>query len=565
MYVLGINELYHDCSAALIENGRLVGVVEEERLDRVKHTPGLCWGGGPPERSVRWCLDEFGLRDSDIDAVALSYEMNAYLAVKTIVDAVLANVRRLRVKDIVNQRIRSGDPAASVVYGNLLGYFVTRRAYLRELEARFGRVVHVPHHLAHASSAYRMSGFDSANILVVDGLGEDNSTSLYHGEGGHIHGPFETYSQYQSLGMLYKTITFLLGFGYFGDGKTMGLSSYGRFRPEFADILSVTDGGYRIHLERIRQFSPYARRGFDAPITQDQKDIAKTVQVLLERACVALAANLHRRTGSRNLCLAGGVALNCNMNTVLQRQPFVDRMFVQPGAMDMGTAIGAALEVSGQLGDVARSPLEHVLYGPRYGRTEVERAIADAGLTARYLTRGNLVRRVAKRLDEGKVVGWFHDRLEFGPRALGARSILGSPTSAALRDQVNHIKRRELWRPLAPSILLEDLDEWFEDAVASPFMTFTFRFRPHQVERVPGVTHTDGTARIQTVDERGNPAYYALIREFKRRTGIPMVLNTSFNRREEPIVCTPDQAIATYLATEMDCLALDGFFMEKTP
>jgi len=565
MYVLGINELYHDCSAALIEDGRLVGVVEEERLDRVKHTPGLCWGGGPPDRSVRWCLDEFGLRDSDIDAVALSYEMSGYLAVKTIVDAVLANVRRLRVKDIVNQRIRSGDPAASVIYGNLVGYFGARRAYLRELEERFGRVVHVPHHLAHASSTFRMSGFDRANILVVDGLGEDNSTSLFYGDGDRIDGPFETYSQYQSLGMLYKTITFLLGFGYFGDGKTMGLSSYGRFRPEYADVLSVDDGGYRIHLERIRRFSPHARKGYDAPITQEHKDIAKTVQVLLERACVALAANLHRRTGSRDFCLAGGVALNCNMNSVLQHQPFVDRVFVQPGAMDMGTAIGAGLEVSSRLGADSRSPLRHVFYGPRYDRTEVERAIAAAGLTARHMSRINLVRRVAKRLEEGKVVGWFHDRLEFGPRALGARSILGSPTSAALRDRVNHIKRRELWRPLAPSILLDDLDDWFEDAVPSPYMTFTFRFKPDRAERVPGVVHTDGTARIQTVDAEGNPAYHALIREFKRRSGIPMVLNTSFNRREEPIVCTPDQAIATYLATDMDCLALDGFFMEKTP
>jgi len=565
MYVLGINELYHDCSAALVEDGRLVGVVEEERLDRVKHTPGLCWGGEPPDRSVRWCLDEFGLRDSDIDAVALSYQMNAYLALKTIVDAVLANVRRLRVKDIVNQRIRSGDPAASVVYGNLVGYFGARRAYLRRLEERFGRVVHVPHHLAHASSTFRMSGFDRANILVVDGLGEDNSTSLFLGEGDRIHGPFETYSQYQSLGMLYKTITFLLGFGYFGDGKTMGLSSYGRFRPEYADILSVTDGGYRIHLERIRHLSPHARKDPGAPITREHEDIARTVQVLLERACAALAANLFRRTGSRNLCLAGGVALNCNMNSVLQRQPFIDRVFVQPGAMDMGTAIGAALEVSSRMGANTRNPLHHVFYGPRHDRVEVERAVSDAGLSARPMSWINLVRRVAKRLEEGKVVGWFNGRLEFGPRALGARSILGSPTSADLRDRVNRIKQRELWRPLAPSVLLEDLGDWFEDAVASPFMTFTFRFRPNQAQRVPGVVHTDGTARIQTVDEQGNPAYCALIREFKRRTGIPMVLNTSFNRRHEPIVCTPGQAIDTYLATDMDCLALDGLWLEKTP
>ncbi len=563
--VLGINELYHDGSAALVEDGRLLGVVEEERLDRVKHTPGLCWGGDAPHRSVSWCLREFGVADRDVDAVALSYRMSGYLAVKTIVDAVVSNARRMRLSDIVNQRVRSGDPAATVVYGNLAGYFVGRKRYLARLHNRFGDVRHVPHHRAHAASTFRMSGFDRANILVIDGLGEDHSTSLYLGEGDRIVGPFRTYSQYQSLGMLYKTVTFLLGFGYFGDGKTMGLASYGRFRPDLGDLISVGGGTYRIHLEKIRKLSPYARAHPDAPLTRDHEDVARTVQELLEAAGVELAGELHRRTGSRRLCLAGGVALNCNMNARLRSQPFIDDLFVQPGAMDMGSAIGAALEVSADLGATRREALEHVYYGPAPDEDELARAVHSRGLESRRLEDDVLIPRVARRLRDGRVVGWFDGRMEFGPRALGHRSILATPLDADVRDRVNRIKQRELWRPLAPAILLDAASDWFEDAGPSPFMTLTFRFRPEQAERVPGVVHVDGTARVQTVTPEANRRYDALIRAFAELTGVPMVMNTSFNRRSEPIVCTPDEAVATYLATDMDCLVLGSHLLEKQP
>jgi carbamoyltransferase len=564
MYVLGINELYHDCSAALVGDGQLLAVVEEERLNREKHTPGLCWGGGPPDLSVDWCLKELGLKDSDISAVALSYEMNAYLALKTIVDAVLSNARRMKFRDIWNQRVKGGDHAASVVYGNLYGYFYKRQLYLRKLKARFGKVVHIPHHLAHAASTFRMSGFDQANILIIDGLGEDHSTSLYYGENGQIQGPFENYSQYQSLGMLYKTITFMLRFGYFGDGKTMGLSSYGKFRPEFADILTIGEEGYKVNLEKIRKFSPYARLDSNTPLTQDQKDVAATVQGLLEQAGVALARNLYNRTGCRNLCLAGGVALNCNMNSVLLSQPFVDDLFIQPGAMDMGTAIGAALEVSARMGAPATEPLKNVYYGPQFDREQVRSALQAAGLDAEPMDEDALIRRTAEKVAEGKVVGWFQGRMEFGPRALGNRSIVASPVSRDIRDRVNRIKKRELWRPLAPSVLEEEAGEWFENFYPSPFMTLTFSIRPDKVDRIPAVAHVDNTARIQTVTAEQNPSYYRMIRTFRELTGIPMVMNTSYNRREEPIVCTPAEAVYSYLATDLDCLRIGDFFLEKS-
>jgi carbamoyltransferase len=563
MYVLGVNELYHDCSAALVEDGRLVAVVEEERLDRVKHTPGLCWGGDAPRRSMAWCLEAFGVRDDQIAAVALTYDMNGYLALKTIVDAVVSNVRRMKVRDIVSQRIRGGDHAANVVYGNIGGYFVKRKAWIREMKQRFGTVLEIPHHRCHASSAFRLSGFDQANILVVDGLGEDDSTSLFTGEGNAIRGPFQTWNQYQSLGMLYKTVTFLLGFGYFGDGKTMGLSSYGRFRDEFADIIVPTPDGYRIRPERLRRISPYARRNREAPLTQDHKDIAFTIQAQLERAAVSLATRLHRDTGYRKLCVAGGVGLNCNMNAVLRRLPFVDELFVQPGAMDMGTAIGAALEASASMGVEVKGRLEHVYYGPQYPDEDVRAAIVRAGLVPHPLSEADLLKDTARLLHAGRVIGWYQGRLEFGPRALGNRTIVAAPTSAEIRDRVNRIKQRELWRPLAPAVLAEAAADWFEEAGPSPFMTLTLRFRPEVAQRVPGVVHVDGTARVQTVHAQSNPRFHALIREYQALSGLPMVINTSFNRRVEPIVCTPDEAIATFLATEMDAVVLGDHLLEK--
>jgi carbamoyltransferase len=563
MYVLGINELYHDCSAALVEDGRLVAVVEEERLNRVKHTPGFCWGGDAPRRSVAWCLEEFGVRDNQVAAVALSFDMSGYLALKTIADGVLASIRRMRVLDIVNQRIRGGDYAVHAVYGNIGGYFIKRKAYIRELRKRFGKVFEIPHHRCHAASAFRMSGFDRANILVVDGLGEKDSTSLYAGEGNTIRGPFETWNQYQSLGVLYKTVTFLLGFGYFGDGKTMGLSAYGRFRDEFADLIEPAQDGYHIRLERLRKLSPHARFGNEAPLTQDHKDIAFTVQALLERTAVSLANRLHLETGYRKLCVAGGVGLNCNMNAALRSLPVVDDLFVQPGAMDMGTAIGAALEASAMMGIETKGRLEHIYYGPCFDDTEVRAAILGAGLTPNPLAEPDLVRTAARLIHTGKILGWFQGRLEFGPRALGNRTIVAAPTSAVIRDRVNHIKQRELWRPLAPAVLAEAAADWFENAKPSPFMTLNFRFRPEKAHQVPGVVHVDGTARVQTVQSDTNPRFHALIREYKALSGLPIVINTSFNRGVEPIVCTPAEAIATFLATDMDALVLGDHLLEK--
>ena len=561
-YVLGINELYHDISAALIKDGEVLGVIEEERLNRIKHTPGLCWGGKEPELSMQWLFDAFGVRDSDIDAVAISYHMNSYLAVKTIVDAVVANLRRMTLKNIIKQRIGSDDPAAKVVYGNIVGYFYNRKKFLAQLRRRFKRVFEIKHHLCHAASAFRMSGFDKANILVIDGLGEDHSTSLFIGDANTISKPIRQYSQYQSMGMLYKTITFLLGFGYFGDGKLMGLSSYGEFDPKYEGILEVSRHDYRVNLEQIRMVGPYARRyKMGDPILQEHKNIAKTIQTQLERAAVQLAEYLYKITGYRKLCIAGGVGLNCNMNGALIGQDFVDELFVQPGAMDMGTAIGGALEAYAMLGHESKTTLKTVAYGPGYSDEQIEAALKRAGLS--YYRSADAPKEAAQMIADNKIVGWFQGRMEFGPRALGYRTIMGNPCNPEMKDLVNKVKDRELWRPLAPSVLYEDTADWFEDAADSAFMTLNFKYKDGMGEKVPSVRHTDNTARIQTVHEDENPRYHRCISEFKKLTGASMIMNTSFNRRIEPIVCSIENAIETFLKTPIDYLVASDFVVSK--
>jgi len=560
-YILGINELYHDISVVLLKDGKILGVVEEERLNRIKHTPGLCWGGKEPRHSLDWCLEKNNLKDEDIEHVAISYDMPPLLSIKTIVDAVLCNYRRMGIRGTINQRIGSGDPAAKVIYGNILGYFTKRKKFLKELRSRFGKVVEIKHHLCHASSAFRLSGFDKANILIIDGLGEDHSTSLFKGTGNYIEGPFRQYSQYQSLGMMYKSVTFMLGFGYFGDGKTMGLSAYGNWDDKYGNILNIKDRDYFIKLENMRKILRHARKYNQGELTQEHKNIAKTIQTSLEKAAVQLATDLHQMTGYRNLCLAGGVALNCNMNAALLDLPFVDDLFVQPGAMDMGTAIGAAMESYAQLGYFMKDRLEKVSYGLDYTNEQIEAEIKKTSF--KYENVDDVTELGSQLLAKDEIIGWFQGGMEFGPRALGNRSILANPTKYETRDKVNNIKKRELWRPLAPSILEEDMQFWFKKPYSSPFMTLNLEFKDEVKEKIPAVVHIDGTARVQSVNEKNNLVYYNLIRKFKEKTGIPIILNTSFNEKSEPIVCSPKDALRTFGCVPLKHLLIGNFHVVK--
>lgn len=561
MYVLGVNECFHDNSSALVCDGELICSIEDERLDRIKHTAGICWGGKPPYGSIDWCLREAGLKPGQIDAVAYSVDMNAYLALEQLTKSVLFSYKKMSLKNIMKLRFGRRDLNAGFLQGLTYGYFIKRKQFLKEMRRRFpnARFFDVKHHLAHAASAFRLSGFDKANIIVVDGLGERYSTSLYVGEGNVISEPIRQYTYTQSLGAMYKNITFYLGFGYFQEGKTMGLSSYGEFVEKYADIVNITDGTYEVDLNAIKALGKHAR--YEGELQKVHKDIAMTLQTLLERVGVQLAKTLYERTGYRNVCLGGGVALNCCMNSAILNSPYVDHIYVQPAAMDNGTALGAALEGYARMGFNSKSQMTHVYWGPEYNDEEIEKAIKSLGFPYRRVD--DICKEVAQLLVDQKIVGWFQGKMEIGPRALGARSIVADPRDPDMKDKVNVVKSRELWRPLAPSVLEEKVSDWFKNPYPSPFMNLNLYFKEEVRGKVPSVVHVDGSARVQTVSKKTNPLYHRMISEFENLTGIPIVLNTSYNTRGEPIVCTPSEGLRTFEVTGMDCLAIGSFIVER--
>jgi carbamoyltransferase len=553
--VLGLNEFFHDTAAALAVDGRVVALIEQERLDRRKHATGFALLGPPPWEAIDWCLDRAGLRYADVDHIAVSYDADALRSLSVLRDLIGGNLQRTSILGTLRNRFRHHDPALNFLGGLTVG-MARRKAFLHQLARRCKAPISaVNHHMAHAASAYFPSGKEDATVIVVDGMGDASPTTIWEGRGDKLT-LRELYDDpRESLGVLYRTISLALGFSFMDAGKTMGLSAYGRHRPDFDAMLQVGDERYHIDWERIRWLQQeYARK--DGELTEIHKDLAASVQHQLEEAGVVLARKGMARTGSRNVCLAGGVSLNCNMNSRIRLDTEAESVFVQPGAMDMGCALGAALVTAARLGD--KPSREFSVYtGPSFSDREIEMALREKGLPFRRVE--DPAREAADLLAERKVIGWFQGPMEFGPRALGARSILANPDRYETRDRVNRFKRREMWRPLAPAILEEKAGDWVEHPVRSPYMTFTFRYHPEQAKRVPAVVHTDGTARIQTVSSCDLPVYYDLIRHFEARTGIPIVMNTSYNDRGEPIVCTPAQAVRTFLRMELDALVAGPF------
>ena len=559
-YVLGINEFFHDTSAALVQAGKPLAIIEEERLTRVRHAPGFALGGAAPYHAMDWCLESAGIGAEDVDCVAVSFDLSMLGSLGMLKDIICGNLRRTPFLNTLKQRFISKDPAMNFITGLTWGYATRRRRFLRSLRERFKRVVFVDHHLSHAASAFRLSGFESANIIVIDGMGDRGPTSLYFGDGDGIH-VVEQYPPLESLGVLYRTITLILGFSFFHAGKTMGLAAYGEPDPELAKMLEITDGGYHVNWKVVKALGKkHARFGGD--LLEVHKNLAATLQDRLEEAALALSKKLYERTGSRNLCMAGGVALNCNMNARLLGSEWVDDIFIQPGAMDMGCALGAALEANAQLESFHNERLESAYAGPEYADDEIKAALESAGVP--YSDVGTTMPEVAADLlAKGKAIGWFQGRSEFGPRALGNRSILADPRSTEVRDRINVIKSREAWRPLAPAVLAEKAAEWFVSPAPSPFMTLTFSFRPEVRDKVAGVTHVDGSARVQTVRSDVNPQFHRLIQCFEERTGVPMVLNTSFNAQGDPIACAPADAIATFHKLPLDTLCIGRYLCVK--
>jgi carbamoyltransferase len=565
--ILGIAGQGHDAAAALVCDGRLVAAAEEERFMRIKHV-GIDRAGGLPMRAIEYCLRAAGITADQITHVA--YYQN--------IGAKFGRFLGFRLKRAWR------DPAASAYYS--CGLLADLRSMLKTRELirrRFvrARYYEVAHHMAHAASAFLVSPFDSAALMVIDASGELTATSLGVGLGKRME-IFREFGFPHSLGMVYGSVTHYLGFDPNSDEyKVMGLAAYGRprYENEFADFLRLeTDGGYSVNLSYFnlgfrgpdylsekfyRVFGP--RRAPNDPIEDRHADIAASLQKRLEDVVWHLAKYLAERTGEENLCFAGGVALNCSMNGQLyERTPF-RRVFIQPAAGDAGTAVGGAFYVYHQILGHERSWVMRDAYlGPEFGDDDIEKVLRIAKLRYARLERSYLLQRTAALLAEGKIIGWFQGRMEWGPRALGNRSILADPTRPDMRDLINtYVKHREEFRPFAPSVVEERAVDFFEIDGPSPFMLFACRVREAARSRIPSVVHVNGTARVQTVSRATNPLYYDLHLEFEKHSGVPILLNTSFNVMGEPIVCTPRDAIRCYAACGLDALVIGPYLVLK--
>lgn len=578
IYLLGINAYHGDSSACLIGDGRLIAAGEEERFRRMKH-----WAGFPSD-AIRYCLGEAGLSLDAVSHVALNQDAKANLWKK--IGFTLAQRPEL---GMVLDRIRNKRERASA------GHELNRLGC-----GKFGGIVHpVEHHLAHLSSAFHVSPFEEAAVVSVDGFGDFASAAWGYGRGSEIAVDDKVYFPH-SLGIFYEAMTQWLGFPDYGDEyKVMGLAPYGEpiHLAEMHRIVNLEDdGSFRLTLEFFRHhkekvdyewesgepkvgdlFAPAlidllgpARQKGEA-LTQRHRDIARSVQAMYEEAFFHLLRALHKRHGGENLALAGGCAMNSVANgKVLRNSPY-KRIYIQSAAGDAGGAIGAAFSVWHKLGGQRGFVMDHAYWGPQFGEDAIRDLLeANAAKLEEQGCRSErigdvdaLCIRTARAISEGKVIGWFQGRMEWGPRALGNRSIVCDPRRADMKDILNRkIKRRESFRPFAPSILREAVPEWFETDDEVPFMMQVYPIRPEKRALIPAVTHVDGSGRLQTVRRDTNPRYYRLIEAFRDFTGVPLVLNTSFNENE-PVVCKPEEALDCFLRTKMDVLVIGDWYVER--
>jgi carbamoyltransferase len=573
MYTLGINAAFHDPAACLVKDGVLLAAAEDERFTHVKHgkrpVPFSTWE--LPHHAVDYCLKQAGIALKDVDHVAYSFDPALLLgrwnhaatinlplepSAHPTADEWLNAWDPLFLSSIVNAPRQLVDGVPLHLQARFRGLKVGKEPY----EWHF-----VPHHLSHAASAFHCSPFAKAAVLTLDGRGEKATTGYAIGDGNRL----EWIGQVQlphSLGLLYERVTEYLGFLHSSDEyKVMALASFGgpKYLGEFRDIVRLGDRGqYTIGELRLEErFGPARLKG--GPLDQKHYDIAHSLQVVLEEAVLEICRWLHAATKCDDLCMAGGVALNCVMNARLRdRGPF-KRIWVQPAAGDAGTAIGAALWIDAKErgSDERRYVMDHAYLGPEYTDAEIEEFMRWTKVPYRKLN--NVAEEVADILVQDRVIGWFQGRMEMGPRALGARSILASPIHAEMQARLNEIKDREDFRPVAPVVMEEHAAEWFGAKAPSPFMLFVFDVPAAKADRIPAVRHTDGTARIQTVNRNQNAPYYDLLAAFHRRTGVPVLVNTSFNTRGEPIVCTPRDAVECFWTSPLDALVIGSFLLEK--
>jgi len=521
-------------------DGQLVAAAEEERFNRIKHAPRMA-----AELAMDYCLRQANVTLQEVDYVAIGFD--------SALRAALGNLS-------VQEPLAGLNQAAQWLRD---GSIYERRLPLGGYDRK--RVIFVNHHKAHAASAFFASGFDEANIMSLDGSGGSESGILGVGRGTEIE-VLKTISNRGSWGLVYELITEALGFRrHSGEGKTMGLAAYSQPDP---DGLPFVDWGGDIPV-----IDPKKRKNFveslkprhkDDPITDEHRRLAATLQDTLERAGQQMANWLYQQTGTRKLCLAGGIALNCSMNGKLAHLPWVDNIFIQPIAHDAGTALGAALAVyMEKTGHRPDWRMEHAYWGPEYDNEAIDTALR--GFTGvRFHLSEDICAETAKVLAQGYIVGWFQGRLEVGPRALGNRSILADPSRPEMKDLINNrVKHREPWRPFAPSILEEEICRYIDLPMLSPYMILAFDTIPAAQPELVSAVHVDGTCRPQTVSRATNPRYWELIKRFEEITGIPAVLNTSFNVESQPIVNTPYQAIDTFLNCDLDALAIGDYLVWK--
>ncbi|MET7737694.1 carbamoyltransferase C-terminal domain-containing protein [Streptomyces sp. NPDC005402] len=551
---LGLNIL-HDTSAAIVVDGELICAVEEERFNRDRHTAAF------PNAAIDYCLEQAAVRREDVLGVGLTFDYEKFKDNANPFDQNLIDHDDLRADslDVIRDlNTQTWQEAKDQLERNGLSH------------AR-----HFRHHLTHAACGYYLSGFTEANVLVMDGRGEEESTSLWSASGTKID-HLESYPVADSLGHLYTYITSLCGLyrrsgrqekaGHLGaignEGKTMGLSGYGSGRIDFDQVVTYASGRYHVNRERLRELDVY--KVAQGQPDENSRELAYGVQKKLEEVYNFLAERLESLTGYQQLVLAGGVALNCNANGVLAASPIVDKLFIPPAAHDAGAAVGAAfLQWVEHSGQAPKVPADQIYLGEAIDKAEVAKAVAASGVS-RVAKVEDPAAVAAAALADGLVVGWCQGRMEFGPRALGNRSILADPRDPRMPDKINmHVKFRESWRPFAPSVLADRNAEWFEPAIESPYMLIALNVRPDRRESVPAITHVDGTARVQTVTEEANPLYHRLIDCFAGLTGVPMVLNTSLNVRGEPIARTPEDAIRCFTESGLDVLLIDDTVMWK--
>lgn len=561
MNILGISSFYHDSAACVVKDGVITAAAQEERFNRVKNTSRF------PMQAINYCVQASDLSFYDLDLIGF-YE-KPYL----------------KFHRVITNHLRSYPFSLRTFLRSVPNWLQDRLVVPLILKKEIGfegQVLFIKHHLSHAASSFLVSPFEEAAILTADGVGEWATTAYGVGRGRDIK-ILKELSYPHSLGLLYTAVTTYLGYdAHGGEGKTMGLAGHGkpRYLDRLKQIVDVRDDG-SYHLDTrylamnkgdrmygrrfVDLFGPARRPGEE--LDERHCDIAASVQLFVEETLLSIVRHLHQEVGGDDLCLAGGVFLNCVANNrILEETPF-KRIFVQAAAGDCGGALGVALYIHSCLKQQPRTfQMDHAFLGPEFTDSEIHAALASSGLTFRQVDEEELGLETAKLIEARKVVGWFQGRMEIGPRALGCRSIIGDPRDAEMKDAINNkVKHREPFRPFAPAVLEERANDYFEMTQPSPFMLLSPRIRPERVADIPAVNHVDGSARVQTVTRETNPRFYDVIKAFEERTGVAVIINTSFNRNGEPIVCTPRDAVACFSETEMDCLVIGTYIVEKEP